>query len=90
MLLRILERFRQGFRDGKSYSDLVAGLLYGGDPYMLIADYRAYAQCQARLYEHIRNDDERARLAIMNTAQSGFFAADRAVEEYARNIWGLK
>ena len=89
-IMRILERFRQGFRDGKSYSDLVAGLLYGGDPYMLIADYRAYAQCQARLYEHIRNDDERARLAIMNTAQSGFFAADRAVEEYARNIWGLK
>ncbi|MBQ1576385.1 MAG: glycogen/starch/alpha-glucan phosphorylase, partial [Oscillospiraceae bacterium] len=28
-----------------------------------------------------------ARLAIMNTAKSGFFAADRAIREYAQNIW---
>ena len=86
---RIFERFSQGFADGKSYSDLVSGLLYGGDQYMLIADYRAYAACQAKLYERIADEDERARLAIMNTAQSGFFAADRAIEEYAKNIWGM-
>ena len=87
---RIMNRFSQGFADGKSYSDLVSGLLYGGDPYMLIADYRAYADCQRRLYERIADSDELARLAIMNTAQSGFFAADRAVEEYAENIWKVK
>ena len=87
---RVLNSFSQGFADGKSYSDLVSGLLYGGDPYMLIADYRAYADCQRRLYERIQDSDERARLAIMNTAQSGFFAADRAIDEYARNIWKVK
>ncbi len=87
---RILNRFSQGFADGKSYSDLVSGLLYGGDPYMLIADYRAYADCQRRLYERIRNADERARLAIVNTARSGYFAADRAIKEYAENIWNVK
>ncbi len=57
---------------------------------MLVADYRAYANCQTRLYDRVRNADERARLAIVNTARSGFFAADRAIEEYARNIWQLK
>ena len=56
-------------------------------PVHLIADYRAYADCQTRLYERIADDGERARLAIMNTAQSGIFAADRAIEEYAKNIW---
>ena len=35
----------------------------------------------------IADGDERARLAIVNTAESGFFAADRAIEEYAKNIW---
>jgi len=89
-LRRILDRFSQGFADGKSYSDLVSGLLYGGDPYMLIADYRAYAECQKRLYERIADSGERARLAIMNTARSGFFAADRAIAEYAENIWKVK
>lgn len=89
-LQRIFQRFNQGFSDGKSYSDLVSNLLYGGDQYMLIADYRSYVDCQRRMYDRIKNDDERARLAIMNTAESGVFAADRAIAEYAKDIWKIK
>ena len=89
-ITRILDRFSRGFRDGKSYSDLVSGLLYGGDQYMLIADYRSYADCQRKLYSEIRNEKELARLSLMNTAQSGVFAADRAIAEYARDIWNIK
>ena len=87
---RIFNRFSQGFSDSKSYSDLVSMLLYGGDQYMLLADYRAYADCQKKLYQRIADPEELARLAIMNTAESGVFAADRAIEEYASNIWNLK
>ena len=87
---RVLNRFSQGFADGKSYSDLVSQLIYGGDQYMLIADYRAYADTQRRLYDSIRDPQERGRLSIMNTARSGVFAADRAIREYAENIWNLK
>ncbi len=87
---RIFNRFSNGFSDGKSYSDLVSNLMYNGDQYMLIADYRAYADCQRRLYQRISDDNERARLSIMNTAKSGVFAADRAIDEYARNIWKIK
>ena len=87
---RVLGRFSQGFADGKSYSDLVSQLIYGGDQYMLIADYRAYADTQRRLYDSIRDPQERGRLSIMNTARSGVFAADRAIREYAENIWNLK
>ena len=86
---RIMQRFSQGFSDGKSYSDLVSGLLYGGDPYMLIADYRAYVEARDRMYARIADDSERARLALVNTAESGFFAADRAIREYADRIWNL-
>ena len=57
---------------------------------MLIADYRAYVECRGRLYDRIADDRERARLALVNTAQSGFFAADRAIREYADRIWNLK
>ncbi|MER2150440.1 MAG: glycogen/starch/alpha-glucan phosphorylase, partial [Candidatus Limivicinus sp.] len=35
------------------------------------------------------DESERARLALVNTAESGFFAADRAVREYAERIWDL-
>ena len=88
-LSQVLRRFSEGFSDGKSYSDLVSGLKYGGDPYMLIADYRAYVECRDRLYARISDDRERARLALVNTAESGFFAADRAIREYADRIWKL-
>ncbi len=88
-LSRVLRRFSEGFSDGKSYSDLVSGLKYGGDPYMLIADYRAYVECRDRLYARIADDRERARLGLVNTAESGFFAADRAIREYADRIWKL-
>ena len=88
-LQRIFKRFREGFSDGKSYSDLVSMLNYGGDQYMLIADYHSYADCQTRLYDRIRDRGELARLALVNTAQSGFFAADRAIREYAEKIWML-
>ena len=89
-LQRIFNRFRAGFSDGKSYSDLVSLLLYGGDQYMLVADYRSYADCQTRLYDRIADGGELSRLSLVNTAQSGVFAADRAIREYAENIWNIR
>ena len=89
-IARILNRLNIGFSDGKSYSDLVSSLVFGGDQYMLIADYRSYADTQRRLYEAIKDSDEFARMSIMNTGRSGIFAADRAVKEYADNIWNIK
>ena len=88
-IMRVFDRFSQGFRDDKSYSDLVSMLLYGGDQYMLVADYRAYADCQKKLYARIADEREYARLALVNTAKSGVFAADRAIAEYAHNIWNV-
>ena len=89
-LSQVLARFNKGFADGKSYSDLVSDLLFGGDPYMLIADYRSYVETHDRLYAAISDKNELARLSLMNTAKSGIFAADRAVREYADNIWKIK
>ena len=86
-LSSVLDRFSNGFRDGKSYSDLVSGLLYGGDPYMLIADFRSYTDTQDKLYARISDSSELGRLSIMNVAQSGTFSADRAIRVYADNIW---
>ena len=83
----ILQKFSTGYADGKSYSDLVSGLLFGGDPYMLIADFRSYAAAQDALYARIADPDELGRLALMNVAESGIFSADRAITEYADHIW---
>lgn len=86
----VLDRFRQGFADGKSYPDLVAGLLYGGDPYMLLADFADYRRAHDRLYARIADPREAARLSLVNIAESGVFAADRAIQQYADSIWKIE
>jgi starch phosphorylase len=88
-LQRVTQRIMHGFSDGKSYSDLISNLLYGGDPYMVIADFRSYVDTQEKLYKRISDPSEMGRLSLMNIAKSGFFAADRAIEEYAKNIWHI-
>ena len=80
----------RGYADGESYADLVGGLLYGGDPYLLLADFDDYAATHERLYAAIADPAERARLSLVNIARSGIFAADRAVREYAERIWEVQ
>ena len=87
---RVLERMSRGYADGESYADLVGGLLYGGDPYLLLADFDDYAATHERLYAAIADPAERARLSLVNIARSGIFAADRAVREYAERIWEVQ
>ena len=88
-LYRIAMRAMNGFADGKNYADIITGLLYAGDPYMVVADFRPYMDCQQKLYERIADPSEMGRLSIMNTAESGFFAADRAIAQYASEIWHI-
>ena len=88
-LYRIATRAMNGFSDGKSYSDIISSLLFAGDPYMVVADFRPYMDCQQKLYERIADPSEMGRLSIMNTAESGFFAADRAIAQYANEIWHI-
>ena len=85
----VLDRFRQGFADGKSYPDLVAGLLYGGDPYMLLADFADYRRAHEELYTLMADPRAAAKISLVNIAESGVFAADRAIQEYAQNIWHI-
>ena len=86
---RVLEHMSRGYADGESYADLVGSLLYGGDPYLLLADFDDYAATHEKLYAAIADPAERARLSLVNIARSGIFAADRAVREYAERIWGV-
>ena len=57
---------------------------------MLCADFRDYVNTHDRMYSVISDPAERARLSIINTAEAGIFAADRAIKEYAEDIWGIK
>ena len=64
-------------------------LLSGGDPYMVLADFRSFSDCQARVDAAYKDRDGWARKAILNTARVGKFSSDRTIREYADEIWKL-
>jgi glycogen phosphorylase len=60
------------------------------DPYMLLADYQSYVDCQDRVSKAYQETENWVRMSIFNTARMGKFSSDRAIREYAEAIWDVK
>ena len=89
---RILSALSVGF-GGESFSDIAGYLLNGhgvADPYMCLADFESYRMTHQSAVTQYRNRTAWTRMSLLNTAHSGFFAADRSIREYADRIWKLK
>ncbi|MBQ3897047.1 MAG: glycogen/starch/alpha-glucan phosphorylase [Clostridia bacterium] len=57
------------------------------DPYMVMADFTDYHNVRSKLMEAYKDKKSWTRMSLINTASAGIFAADRAIGEYAENIW---
>jgi glycogen phosphorylase len=71
------------------YRALVDSLLWGGDHYMLLADYDSYVATQLRVDALFQAPHAWRRSAIANVAGMGAFSSDRTIGEYARKIWAI-
>ena len=85
MLRRVLEMLKTGV-NGVSYEDIYQRLLQE-DMYLLLADFPAYCAAEQRMVQTYGQSDVWNRMSLHNIARSGIFAADRAVAEYAEQIW---
>ncbi len=92
-LRRIIEALIIGF-NGQSFADIANYLLTGSpvaDPYMCMADFAAYSVTQQKISKLYSKDKMLwNKMSLNNIAAAGIFAADRAIAEYASNIWNLK
>ena len=82
---------RELFTDSvaKDFMGLVNDLRHH-DYYLVMADFEDYLAAQARVEASFANTDEWTNLTYLNTARMGFFSSDRAIDDYAQNIWRIK
>jgi starch phosphorylase len=72
------------------YRGLIESLAWGGDHYLLLADYQSYVATQLRVDALYQRPDQWSERAIANVAGMGVFSSDRTIREYADQIWGIE
>ena len=74
--------------DTEVFRPLVDNLRYD-DPFLVLADYASYVECQDRVSAAWQDTGRWTRMSILNTARSGKFSSDRAISEYCDDIWNV-
>ncbi len=72
------------------FTPIIRSLLDKGDFYMVLADYSAYVEAQENVSRLFQDEQQWARCSIRNTAGMGKFSSDRAIMEYASQIWDVQ
>ncbi len=89
LLVKTVELIRNGFFSPEE-PDIFHGLidlLLKEDKYFILADFKAYFNCQREVDSLYRDQDAWTKKAILNVARIGKFSSDRTIMEYNRDIW---
>jgi starch phosphorylase len=90
-LREAIDQMRSGHfsRGDRELFGPLADNLLNHDPFMLLADYQSYIDCQDRVSLSYRNRDNWVRMSVLNVARMGKFSSDRSIREYCENIWKI-
>ena len=91
-LKQVLDRIANGYfsyGDQDLFRPIVDSLVYH-DPYMLMADFQAYIDCQDLVAKTYQDQEKWTKMSILNSARMGKFSSDRTIREYCNEIWGVK
>jgi glycogen phosphorylase len=75
--------------DANLFGPLVNDLL-NNDPFLVMADYQAYIDCQDKVSNMWRNQQAWTRTSILNVARMGKFSSDRSIRDYCEHVWNIK
>lgn len=92
-LQRVIELIAEGFfsrQEPALFRPIIDSLLYQGDKFFVLADFKSYIEAQNLVSLAYRDRDAWVRKSIINVANMGKFSSDRTIDEYAKDIWNLK
>jgi starch phosphorylase len=72
------------------FRPLVESLFRQAESFMVLADYRSYMDCHDQVSRSYLDSEEWTRRSILSMARMGHFSSDRAILEYAKDIWHVK
>ena len=84
-LRKVIDFIQKGI-NGKQFPEIGNTIIHH-DPYMVLADFADYRKAQKYIDTIWKDRDRWNRMSLMNIAGAGRFAADRAINDYARDIW---
>jgi len=88
-LKQVLDMIATGYfsvEEPGRYQNIVDNLL-NNDQYLLLADYASYIKTQDEVGKLYRDRDAWIRMTVLNVANMSKFSSDRAIGDYAKNIW---
>lgn len=87
----VIDMLCKGF-DGECFEDIANYLIDGSrpDPYMCLIDFNSYLEEHEYMDKIYKDTALWNKMSLINIAKAGFFAADRSINDYAREIWNLK
>ena len=88
----ILNLIDEGFfnpEDKNLFKPIVRRLLHEGDPFFVLADLEAYIAAHEQAAKLFTNSEQWIKKSIYNSSSMGFFSSDRAIQDYAANIWSV-
>ena len=75
--------------DRRLFRPLVDNLMES-DPFLVLADYQAYVDCQERVSKLWQDPVGWTRASILNVARMGKFSSDRSIRDYCREVWHVE
>jgi starch phosphorylase len=91
-LREVIDEIRSGQfsrGDGELFRPLVDNLL-DHDPFLLLADYQSYIDCQDQVSADYLEPKRWVRMSVLNVARMGKFSSDRSIREYCEKVWKIK
>ncbi len=85
-VLRLIEIGHFSNGDKELFKPLLNSLT-GLDPFFVMADFDDYLNTQDIVSEAWNDKKKWNKMALLNTARSGYFSSDRAIKEYCDSIW---
>ncbi|MEG0979287.1 MAG: glycogen/starch/alpha-glucan phosphorylase, partial [Oscillospiraceae bacterium] len=82
---RVIDFMSSGI-NSQTFPEITSSIL-NQDPYMVMADFADYHSSRMEIVDAYTDRERWNRMSLFNIAGAGIFSADRAICDYAENIW---